>query len=525
MCRWSPSFFRSDDRGQSWAEIGDGRYLWSVSFADARVGWALESRTKAGQLFSRSLLVRTEDGGDTWRVVRDCTAEGGSPGGFILFDERTLLLPEREISGDKTRLLKTKDAGATWTQVGQPEADYLMSPAYWDETHGVRAGPLRWTEDGVAWQESVTPIFADRSAVFDFVDSLNGWVSGSSLLRTRDGGFSWEVISDLQPIDLDFVSPLEGWAIESRCGRSGYGYCVLHTPDGGITWEKQLDFFSGGSMKISFLDALDGWVQRGQGYSLLRTRDGGRTWQERQTPGETLAFAGPELVWAANEQPTADGQKIVSVYRSENGGESWLPAGSLEDPEGCGPTAVEAFDARHAWVVTEECIHRVSPVLHWTADGGASWEGLPLGGVGWVQVLSFFSERDGVAVRSVCSETDINVPCEDVLMRTNDGGLTWSSESTGFQGFGFHRYVFFDPWRGWFLGGEGVYDVQNVTLYSYSGSPPAVPQKQVEMPDVGQGHEGGSALPAIVVLGVLGAFLVGLGCLRSLGARHLRRPR
>jgi len=59
MCRWSLSFFRSDDRGQSWTEIGDGRYLWSVSFADASVGWALESRTEAGQLSSRNLLVRT----------------------------------------------------------------------------------------------------------------------------------------------------------------------------------------------------------------------------------------------------------------------------------------------------------------------------------------------------------------------------------------------------------------------------------------------------------------------------------
>ena len=227
------------------------------------------------------------------------------------------------------------------------------------------------------------------------------------------------------------------------------------------------------------------------------------------------------------------------LWKTTNGGVTWsvgvtknfgAEIGATNAPLylPCYDIAVAPDDAKVVALVVDNSSNALTlgPRGLWVStDGGASWEGLPLGGVGWVQVLSFFSERDGVAVRSVCSETDINVPCEDVLMRTNDGGLTWSSESTGFQGFGFHRYVFFDPWRGWFLGGEGVYDVQNVTLYSYSGSPPAVPQKQVEMPDVGQGHEGGSALPAIVVLGVLGAFLVGLGCLRSLGARHLRRPR
>ena len=74
----------------------------------------------------------------------------------------------------------------------------------------------------------------------DFIDNNSGWTAGSKLLRTEDGGLTWQAISDMRFGTIDFVSQHEGWATQYGCNTVNAlcGQFVFHTRDGAATWQQ-----------------------------------------------------------------------------------------------------------------------------------------------------------------------------------------------------------------------------------------------------------------------------------------------
>lgn len=70
---------------------------------------------------------------------------------------------------------------------------------------------------------------------------------------------------------IHFIDPKNGWA-------SGGMGTILHTVDGGITWNEQKSNTIERFSKVFFVDANNGWVT---GYSgtILHTTDGGNLWK------------------------------------------------------------------------------------------------------------------------------------------------------------------------------------------------------------------------------------------------------
>jgi len=66
------------------------------------------------------------------------------------------------------------------------------------------------------------------------------------------------------------VSPNQGWV----CGRNG---TILHTTDGGQTWEQQVSGVDTTLFDIDFADSLRGMIAGNS--VVLFTTDGGHTWQ------------------------------------------------------------------------------------------------------------------------------------------------------------------------------------------------------------------------------------------------------
>lgn len=104
-------------------------------------------------------------------------------------------------------------------------------------------------------------------------------------------------------VDVSFLTPAHGWAFcaASEPGAGAFQFkSVLHTVDGGRTWEPRAELTldkrdvggggltaNGMGLGIQFLSPTLGWLWTGGAYSqLARTTDGGRTWRTIRYDGD-----------------------------------------------------------------------------------------------------------------------------------------------------------------------------------------------------------------------------------------------
>jgi len=156
-----------------------------------------------------------------------------------------------------------------------------------------------------------------------FVDDKNGWAGGYGgiVLHTTDGGTTWEVRKEAsdgsQPIfDIQFVSHAVGYA-------SGNFELLIKTTDGGKTWSDlslNLDrMFDAGLFNLHFTDENTGYVV-GEFGGIARTRDGGVSWEWIDQGGYEGTFFGmislsPEIIIVHGISG--------KILRTEDGGATW----------------------------------------------------------------------------------------------------------------------------------------------------------------------------------------------------------
>jgi len=197
--------YRSSDAGRTWHRLalpGDAR-PGSMSWVDESTGFVL----------TRGALFRTMNGGRSWDVVGSDVPFGEIDAGSaselwdLTFD------PQPAFGGT---LWRSTDAGATWTEIEPVPGFRPDSVSALDPLHV-------WIQ-GVTCSELAT--HAEREEKPD-------WCVGKSemvLLRTGDGGASWQAVSLPHLFErLEFISPTTGYAYDSR---------FLVTRDGGVTWER-----------------------------------------------------------------------------------------------------------------------------------------------------------------------------------------------------------------------------------------------------------------------------------------------
>ena len=196
---------------------------------------------------------------------------------------------------------------------------------------------LRSSDAGASWSPEATPTAQTLYAV-SFADESHGWAVGDhgTLLHSVDGGLSWKllqvsVVDELegeQPLaaplfDVSAVSAQEAWAV------GDFG-TVLRTRNG-RDWEQVRlpeDVFADENIPdrilnaVCFTDRLHGWIVGEFGTS-LRTTDGGQTWV-----GQRSLSGVPEDVYlmalAAEPQGTAVAVGVGGVViQTTDAGASW----------------------------------------------------------------------------------------------------------------------------------------------------------------------------------------------------------
>lgn len=303
---------------------------------------------------------------------------------------------------------------------------------------------LKSTDGGSSWEES--PTLENRGMYkIHFVDNQNIVAVGRGILRSSDGGDTWELIQDLGYFyDLHFINSEVGYAMES------YGE-IYFTTDGGVTWElKNVGFsnamyavggFSNDKIFLSVREtgangvALGGITQSNNsgnswgssiifshpiydlfftnetsGYGVgengiyVSTTNGGITWTEDLTtfPSERLS-----AIYFLNEQIGFVVARSGSVFKTNDGGQNWQTIFSAT-----GNFDLDIFALDNNNIFTAGNYGRINT----TFDGGNNWTE-PITG----------SESICATLQTtfVIDEQNVIAAGNAAVLYSEDGGETW----------------------------------------------------------------------------------------------------
>lgn len=235
-------------------------------------------------------------------------------------------------SGDFGTLLRTNDAGRTWSglQTGLTEnLDHVRMLGPQTVIVGGTCA-LRRSDDGGATFRRLPWTASDEECsggitAFDFPSSNVGYLvlGNGNVLRSGDSGRTWarrtavpdtgiSGVPGVSPVDVDFVSDTTGFAATN-------GGELFVTGDAGSTWRTVLGL-PWGIRSINFPTPDVGYVV-GQAPAVMRTTDGGQSWEEQELPADVGALAQIRCITAdICEGVTRDGDRVV---RTQDGGATW----------------------------------------------------------------------------------------------------------------------------------------------------------------------------------------------------------
>jgi photosystem II stability/assembly factor-like uncharacterized protein len=228
---------------------------------------------------------------------------------------------------------------------------------------------------------------------------------------------------------------------------SGSGSTVLRTEDGGASWKK----IAVTSDKLDFrdIDAIDEKttyvlsIGNGDASRIYKTTDGGATWRLQFRNDDPKAFLDAMSFWDA-DHGLVIGDSIdrqFYVLMTSDGGQHWTrvppnklpPAQENEGAFAASGTNIAVYGKRYAWIGLGAAAH--ARVLR-TTDGGRSWKifetPVKSGQSSGIFSICFRDARHGVIAGGDYQKEKEAV---DNLAITSDGGQTWQVVKglTGFR--------------------------------------------------------------------------------------------
>lgn len=484
------AIYHTTDGGQTWVEqlgLNESITLTAVDFIDAINGWTAGFPTRSS--VQGGMVFHTADGGVTW--------ERQEAGGFMnllqdiefVDENRGYLVGADYVGAWGPPVFRTLDGGATWKKIAMDRHDN-------DGLYGL----------SVIGDRVVALGDHDYVVTSEIAWGTYEWPHGENLFTQR------YLTSHYHLEDVFFADEAHGWAVGRRAyAPSMWGQVILHTNDGGETWEVQYEHAPPDSLfsihrlaSVYFVDTQTGWaVGKAETYrgdagwehagAILSTTDGGQTWHEigpdlyqgRDREFFAVQFLNAQEGWAlaAGFFPSNN----IHLAHTTDGGQTWnwVDTGN-EGTLAVGFAEVQGdvffVDALHGWAGGG------NGMIVYTADGGATWtpqtlacghptcpyhvrsfafidaqsgwmagEGLYRtidGGVSWLS-QEIDHEHGLKAIQFVDDQTGWIAGERGGLLVTHDGGSQWTAVESG-TGFALGGLHFLRPDRGWIVGDYGI---------------------------------------------------------------------
>ena len=265
--------------------------LRNISFIDSLTGWA------AGD---SGVIIHTTDGGNNW-VVQNSTVQTFITDIFFIDDKIGWATSIKDIFPFNTIILKTTNGGLNWSAENFQDTTALMRTVFFfDSLNGFIGGSyIAYTSDG---GNSWTRANVDSNIVsnfpvfeFNFYNRRYGYACGGRLdvagvvWRTTDFGLNWNAqgVSADEVFDIFIFDSLN--AISLTGDPEGfYPIAKINTTDGGNSWDYDTLSFRGISFRLDFRTYNEGWSA--SGYKFLLTTDRGNTWNEAATPDSSIVY-------------------------------------------------------------------------------------------------------------------------------------------------------------------------------------------------------------------------------------------
>jgi photosystem II stability/assembly factor-like uncharacterized protein/uncharacterized protein YceK len=316
----------------------------AVRLADYKTGW----------VGGNGWIAKTITGGKSWSIVYQGS---GTVQQLFALNHSDVWAALKE-EGNTSKLLQSTDGGQHWVAAGTiPFNDFF----HFISKTTVLSSNYISKDGGKTW--NTLPIPGNIVGNVYFHDPKNGWAVTQSnnvfyVKRTTNAGNTWETVlskslasSPLNNAIIRSAGANDAW-IEfiGDSGMSQTSYSVLHTSDGGKSWETVIaNSTAGGGPAPGFnQNFTNGPVNKGT------------------KPGP-LYVINPQVAFMGGFCPACDKQN--SIGWTKNGGKAWI--NSSVSVEGNGQAFLAMADANHGWWITTDINQQSS--LYTTSDGGIHW--------------------------------------------------------------------------------------------------------------------------------------------------------
>jgi photosystem II stability/assembly factor-like uncharacterized protein len=456
-----PKIVKSTDNGKTWTIVYTetnnslNGYLPQILFVNNNVGYTVIRTTSIqnnsyGQNFG---LIKTTDGGNTWRYISESIAAGNYTTAFFLNEN------EGWFSGSymyydgqyhmKEKIYKTTNGGLTSTLIYEGEETNLKYLQFIDSNNGYCLMQnyqtlFKTTDGGLTFQQmTINSDLTGSTNISDFkIVNGNFYLSvyiyennynNSYLLSSTDLGLTWTTKKIAEKFTIEYISITDSNNISISGKFTDYYYMpvIFKTTDGGNNWTQILNLNSEENFlnynSIFFIDDKIGWML-GENKLVLKTEDGGLNWftyfLNLTTPNiyyslYKLLFKTADIGYIVGFKSGGDYYTAV-LLKTIDGGVTWNEE-ILPISDGCLENIYFIND--NYWITGYNSYNQT--ILLYSRNAGETWFDAHFTyDTSYITSIKFTSDLNGLICGYNYSDGS------GFLYLTNDGGLTWNSNES-----------------------------------------------------------------------------------------------